>query len=175
MTSVDVNVAVIGAGNVGRALAGEAVRAGHPVVITATEPAHAAAAADAVGARAATSNAEAVREAELIVLAVPHTAVASIAAELAEVSAGKLIVDVSNPLRPDMSGLATGERSAAEELQDQLPQVADLLRAIGYRPIDAGTLSAARALEQMAFLNISLNARNGMAWRSGWKLIGPTG
>jgi hypothetical protein len=26
----------------------------------------------------------------------------------------------------------------------------------------------------MAFLNISLNARNGWSWQSGWKLLGPT-
>jgi hypothetical protein len=25
----------------------------------------------------------------------------------------------------------------------------------------------------MAFLNISMNARNGWPWQSGWKLVGP--
>jgi 8-hydroxy-5-deazaflavin:NADPH oxidoreductase len=53
--------------------------------------------------------------------------------------------------------------------------VADLARSLGYRPIDAGGLRMARSLEEMALLNISLNARNGWSWQSGWKLAGPTG
>ena len=48
----------------------------------------------------------------------------------------------------------------------------DLLSAIGYRPIDAGPLSAARYLEAIAFLNIALNAANGWPWQTGWKLLG---
>jgi len=130
------------------------------------------------------------------------------------VAAGKVIVDATNPLKADSSGLAVTDRSGAELLQDRLPgasvvkafntvfasnqaepvvdgvaldgfvagddaaakaRVADLLTAIGYRPVDAGGLAAARALEHMAFLNISLNANNNWSWRSGWKLVGPTG
>ena len=45
--------------------------------------------------------------------------------------------------------------------------VADWLSAIGYRPIDAGDLTAARDLEHLAFLNISLNARNHWSWQTG--------
>ena len=52
--------------------------------------------------------------------------------------------------------------------------VADWLSAIGYRPTDAGDLSAARDLEHMAFINISLNAGNHWSWQTGWKLVGPT-
>jgi 8-hydroxy-5-deazaflavin:NADPH oxidoreductase len=40
--------------------------------------------------------------------------------------------------------------------------------------MDVDPLSAARYLEALAFLNISLNAANDWAWASGWKLIGPT-
>lgn len=52
--------------------------------------------------------------------------------------------------------------------------VAQLLTSLGLRPIDAGGLRMARSLEEMAFLNITLNARNGWVWQSGWKLAGPT-
>ena len=62
-----------------------------------------------------------------------------------------------------------GDDEGAEET------VADLLQSLGYRPIDAGGLRMARTLEEMAFLNISLNARNGWAWQSAYKLVGPTG
>jgi predicted dinucleotide-binding enzyme len=53
--------------------------------------------------------------------------------------------------------------------------VAELLSVMGFRPLDAGDLSAARALELMALLNINLNARNGWPWQSSWKLLGPSG
>ena len=39
--------------------------------------------------------------------------------------------------------------------------------------MDVGELSTARYLEGMAFLNISLNAKNNGSWQSGWKLVGP--
>lgn len=52
--------------------------------------------------------------------------------------------------------------------------VGQLLSSLGFRPIDAGGLRMARSLEELGFLNISLNARNGWSWQSGWKLLGPT-
>lgn len=52
--------------------------------------------------------------------------------------------------------------------------VADLLSSLGFRPIDAGGLRMARSLEELAFLNITLNARNGWSWQSAWQLAGPT-
>jgi hypothetical protein len=54
-------------------------------------------------------------------------------------------------------------------------KVGEIAAALGYRVIDAGGLRMARALEEMAFLNISLNAANGWPWQSAWKLVGPTG
>ena len=47
--------------------------------------------------------------------------------------------------------------------------------SLGFRPIDAGPLAMARALEGMGTLNIALNMSNGWPWQSGWKLVGPTG
>jgi hypothetical protein len=43
------------------------------------------------------------------------------------------------------------------------------------RSLNEQVVAAARALEHMAFLNISLNARNGWSWQSAWKLAGPLG
>ena len=51
--------------------------------------------------------------------------------------------------------------------------VVGLVQAIGFRAIDVGELKLARNLEAMAVLNITLNARNGWSWQSGWKLVGP--
>ena len=53
--------------------------------------------------------------------------------------------------------------------------VLDLVKGMGFNPIDAGQLTMARALEALAFLNISLQLRHGWSWQSGWKLVGPEG
>lgn len=65
------NIAIIGAGNVGKALATSIVKAGHTVTLSASDPSHAQESAQATGARAAASNREAVQGADLVILAVP--------------------------------------------------------------------------------------------------------
>ena len=203
-------VTIIGAGNVGRALATSARRAGHDVTITAKNPDHATDVAGQTGARAAASSKEASSQADVIVLAVPVTALDEVATELSDVAAGKAVVDVTNHPVPDPSG---DDTSAAESLQAKLPQahvvkafntvfashqadpvvdgvpldgyvagdderakktVLELVKSIGLRPIDAGPLTMARALEGLGWLNISLNMNNGWSWQTGWKLVGPT-
>jgi 8-hydroxy-5-deazaflavin:NADPH oxidoreductase len=201
-------IAIIGAGNVGRALAGSLTRAGHDVTVSATHPEHAREAAAQSGANAAETNAEAVSNASVVVLAVPLTAFDQIAAELGDALSGKVVVDVSNRPTPSGDGTAT---SIAEELQGRLPgasvvkafntsfasrqaepkvngisadgfvagddasakkTVLDVVESIGFRPVDAGSLAAARTLEGMAWLNISRNLAGG-TWQDAWILVGP--
>lgn len=115
-------VAIIGAGNVGKALGGSAARAGHDVVITASSPEHAKAAAEQIGAAPVDTNRDAVAGADVVILAVWYpVAVSEVAPEIAEAADGRVIVDVTNPVKPDLSGLATNGHSAAEELQAKLP------------------------------------------------------
>jgi len=207
-------IAIVGAGNVGKALSAAAVAAGHDVAVSATSRESAEDAAAAAGARAAADNADAVNGAEVVVLAVPHAAVAGVAEELGSALAGKVVVDTSNPVNDTYSDLVTVGTSSAEELQRQLPdasvikafntnfasrhgnpteggapldafiagddanakaKVGEFASSLGYRVIDAGELRMARSLEEMAFLNIKLNASNEWSWQSGWKLVGPTG
>ncbi len=52
--------------------------------------------------------------------------------------------------------------------------VGELVADIGLRPIDVGPLRLALTLEHMGLLNLSLNARYGWPWQTGWKLLGPT-
>jgi 8-hydroxy-5-deazaflavin:NADPH oxidoreductase len=115
-------VAIIGAGNVGKALASSISRAGHEVTMSASEPEHAEAAAANVGAQPAPSSPDAVRDADVVVLAVPYTQATDVVAPAIRAHvAGKVVVDVTNPLTPDYSGLAT-QTSAAEEIQQALPE-----------------------------------------------------
>jgi 8-hydroxy-5-deazaflavin:NADPH oxidoreductase len=201
-------IAIIGAGNVGKALAGSFTRAGHNVTIAAAHPSHAADAARELGARAASTNAEAIEGSDLVVLAVPESALEAIAADISDAASGKVVVDVSNRPTPSATGAAT---SAAEELQARLPNskvvkafntlfasrqtdpeigglkadafvaaddkaakqtVLDAVESVGFRPVDAGSLAAARTLEGMGWLNISRNLAGG-TWQDAWILVGP--
>lgn len=208
------NIAIIGAGNVGRALATSALRAGHSVTVSSSSGDSAVTVARETGATAAASNREALEGAELVIIAVPYMAVVGVLDEVGPQLAGKIVVDATNPLNADYSGLATEGTSAAEEIQAKVPAarvvkafntafaarqadptiagvqldgfvaaddeaakaaVLDLVKGMGFNPIDAGQLAMARALEALAFLNISLQLRHGWGWQTGWKLVGPEG
>lgn len=51
--------------------------------------------------------------------------------------------------------------------------VAALVRGGGLNPVDVGPLMRARELEALGFLGISLQARLGTGFRTGWKLLMP--
>jgi hypothetical protein len=116
-------VAIIGAGNVGKALATSITRAGHDVTISASNPDSARAAAAEVGATAADSNLAAIADASVVVLAIPFVGAGDeVAHEIRDAVAGKTVIDVTNPLTPDFTGLATNGSSAAEAFQALLPE-----------------------------------------------------
>lgn len=116
-------VAIIGAGNVGKALATSITRAGHDVTIAARDPQHAVAAGQETGATPADSNAAAVSGADVVILAIPYLGAGrQVAAEIRDVVGGTAVIDVTNPMKADYSGLATEGSSAAEEFQKLLPE-----------------------------------------------------
>ncbi|MEX5719581.1 NADPH-dependent F420 reductase [Geodermatophilus sp. WL48A] len=57
---------------------------------------------------------------------------------------------------------------------DAKARVAELATSLGFAPIDVGGLRLARSLEEIAFLNITLNATKGWSWQSAFQLVGPT-
>lgn len=114
-------IAIIGAGNVGSALATSISRAGHEVTITAEDADGARSVAEEVGGTVAESNADAARDADIVILATPYQALREVAEEIRGVVSGKVVIGVANPMKPDLSGLATEGTSAAEELQQLLP------------------------------------------------------
>jgi len=125
------NIAIIGAGNVGGALATSSMRAGHKVTIAAKDPAHAEAKAKDAGARAARSNAEAIRDAEIVILAVPAGAVDAVMAEIADPLAGKVLIDVTNRMKREAIAESVDGTSAAERIQKNAPR-AKVAKAFNY-------------------------------------------
>lgn len=111
-------IAIIGTGAVGRALAHRFVAAGHHVVFGTREPAgrRATEAAQETGASARATR-EAAERAEMIVLAVPCPALPDAVADIGS-CAGRIVVDVTNPVGFD---LPDGLASAGEWVSRLLP------------------------------------------------------
>jgi hypothetical protein len=105
-------VAIIGTGNVGTALGTSLVKAGHSVVVATDDPETAGAAAGRMGASVAQTPLEAAATAEVVVIAVPWSAAEDVARAIAEATGNKVVIDATNPLRADYSGLATTEGPA---------------------------------------------------------------
>lgn len=115
-------IAIIGAGNVGTALATSLVRAGHDVVIASRDPEDAASAAEASGARIASSNLAAIDGADVIIPAVYFPNLPEIAAEIAPAAAGIPVVDVSNRISFGAAGPEIDTTTSnAETLAELLP------------------------------------------------------
>lgn len=113
------NIGIIGAGNVGSAVARSSVGAGHSVTITSTDSAEAEAVAQSVGATAVGSNRAAVEWADITILAVPADVVVEVVAELGDALSGKTVVDVTNRPTPDLGRDTCA--SSAEEVQAAAP------------------------------------------------------
>src|SRR5438093_10963175 len=99
-------IAIIGSGNVGKALATAATKAGHHVTLSARSPEKAREAAQATKAHAASSNRDAVKDAELVVLAVPADKVDGVVGGLSSELEGKAMNGVTNRREPDDTGKA---------------------------------------------------------------------
>ena len=115
-------IAIIGAGNVGRALATSFVSAGHNVTVASRNAQDAAEVGAATGARVAGSNAEAVASADVVVLATPFASAPEIAAEIGQAVNGKTVVDATNRMSFGAEGPAIDTTASnAEELAALLP------------------------------------------------------
>ena len=116
-------ITIIGTGNMGSGLASALVAAGHDINIGARDPVKAVALAETLGHGVVGGDiATASKRSDIIILALPFGAIAEVIAQIGEV-AGKVLVDISNPISPDYKELIIGHTtSAAEEIQKLVPQ-----------------------------------------------------
>ena len=186
-------IAIIGAGAVGATLGQAWLDHGQDVIWGLRNPAdpkYAALAKERLKAPA-----EAVKEAEIVVIATPWSATQAAVKSLGSL-AGKIVIDCTNPFAPGLTGLdAPAGGSGAEAVASWAPgarvvkafnttgfnimanpafpegpatmfycgddasakrAVHGLAAELGFDPIDAGPLSRARVLENMALLWVSL-------------------
>jgi NADPH-dependent F420 reductase len=109
-------IAIVGAGNVGGTLDKAWARKGHEVIWGVRNPSDAdihKLAKEAGNARA-TSVRDAAQAADIVVLTVPYDAVPDAIRNAGDLR-GKIVLDCTNPLRPDLSGLTVGQTSSAAE------------------------------------------------------------
>jgi NADPH-dependent F420 reductase len=120
-----------GTGDQGRGLARRFALAGHPIVIGSRSAERAASAAaeltESLPAGAditGSTNLEAARTADVVIVAVPWEGHAALLESVAEALAGKIVIDCVNPLGFDKQGafaLAVEEGSAAQQAAGILP------------------------------------------------------
>lgn len=116
------NIAIIGTGNVGLGLAQVFSKTRHSVVFGARTVAQGQASAQKfntdTGMNVRGSDVpEAVRQADVVILAVPYGAVKDVLSVTGDLT-GKVVIDATNPLTDDYMGLTLGfTTSAAEEIQ----------------------------------------------------------
>ena len=139
------NVTIIGSGNMGRGIGTRAAAGGHSVTFVDVNPEVAEKAAADVKASAkkgAKVSADSLGDAvlgDVVVLAVWYGTNIEIAKQLGTKLAGKVVVDIANPLNSTYDGLATApDSSSAEDLAKAIASGAKVVKA--FNTTFAGTL-----------------------------------
>ncbi len=207
------NIAIIGAGNMGSGLGKIWSENGHRITFSfSRDMGRLRTLAGSVSNARAETPAEAVKLSEVVLLSVRWPNVEE-AIKAAGSLKGKIMIDCTNPIKPDLSGLEIGHStSAAEEIArlavgakivkafntafaeiyhsgsrlfgtrmlsmfycgddaGAKAAVAQLIKDVGFEPVDCGPLTVARYLEPLALLMAHLGYVQGMGGRIGLSLI----
>ncbi len=147
------NVTIIGAGNMGRGIGTRAVAGGHSVTFvdanpeTAEKVAADVRAAAKKGAKVSVASLGNAELGDVVVLAVWYGTNIEIVKQLGSKLAGKVVVDIANPLNSTYDGLATApDSSSAEEVAKAAAPGAKVVKA--FNTTFAGTLVAGRVAGQ---------------------------
>lgn len=129
-------IAVIGLGNIGTAVANNLVKGNRSFIVADRTIAKAKAFSEQSGNLAQPMEiADAIKEADIIVLAVWFDAIKELLNTYAAELEDKIIVDPSNPIAPDENGgfkkIIGAEESAGEIISSLLPKNAKLAKALG--------------------------------------------
>jgi 8-hydroxy-5-deazaflavin:NADPH oxidoreductase len=188
------HLSIIGTGTMGQAIAAVAGRGGHTVQL--------------IGNGDSATRVDG----DVVVLAVPYSSLRSVIAERGDSLAGKVVVDITNPLNFETFDSLTvpADSSAAAEVAAALPKsrvvkafnttfagtltsgtvgelattvliagddpeakstLAGVITSGGLKAVDAGSLSRARELEAIGFLQLTLAATENVSWTGGFGLV----
>ena len=123
-------ISIIGAGGMAAAIAVRVIKAGHTVEVIVRDPAKAKAFAGKLGAGATTGTYAAALTGDIVILAVPYSGAAPVVADFGAALTGKIVIDITNPVKSDLSGLVTPSGSSgAQETAKGLPDSAHVVKA----------------------------------------------
>lgn len=123
-------ISIIGTGGMAAAIGGRIAKAGHTVEVVSRDPAKARALADLLAAGATTGEYGAAPAGDIVILAVPYTSAAAVVAEYGSALDGKVIIDITNPVSPDLKSLVTPNGSSGmQEIARSAPAGAHFVKA----------------------------------------------
>jgi 8-hydroxy-5-deazaflavin:NADPH oxidoreductase len=123
------SISIIGLGNMASALADRALAGGNAVEIIGRDPAKAKELAAALGG-ATVGTADAAPAGDIVILAVPYASAAAVVSEYGDALQGKVIIDITNPVSPDLQGFVTPDGSSgAQEIAKAAPAGTHVVKA----------------------------------------------
>ena len=123
-------ISIIGSGGMAAAIGARAVKAGHTAEVLSRDPAKARALAEKLASGSTAGTYGAVPAGDIVILAVPYASAAAVVTAYADALTGKVIIDVTNPMSPDLTGLVTPHGSSgAQELAKHLPAGTHVVKA----------------------------------------------
>lgn len=142
MNTSKTTVAVIGLGNIGKAIAINLVKGNQSVILASRDTEKTKTFSQQLGNLATTREiADAIREADVIIPAIYFNAIKDFLQTFSKELDGKIIIDVSNPIAPDGNGgfkkIIAENESAGKMLSDFVPKNAKLIKAFGTLGVDS--------------------------------------
>ena len=124
------NISVIGTGNMARTIGALAVAGGNTVEVIGRDPSKAADLAKALGGSTTTGDFGAVPAGDIVIVALGYANVVPVVAQYGNALAGKVIVDICNPVNSAGDGLAIPDgTSIAQEVANAAPASASVVKA----------------------------------------------
>jgi 8-hydroxy-5-deazaflavin:NADPH oxidoreductase len=124
------SISIIGTGNMASALAGRALAGGNAVEIIGRDPVKAKELAAALGSGATAGTWGAAPAGEIVILAVLFDSAVPVVRQYGDALAGKIIVDITNPFNPSVTGLAVpADTSIAQMVAEAAPASARVVKA----------------------------------------------
>jgi predicted dinucleotide-binding enzyme len=123
-------ISVIGGGGMAAAIGGLAAEAGHVVEVMARNAAKSRALAEQIGSGATAGTFGHAPAGDLVILAVPYSAVLDVVKQYGDALAAKLLVDITNPINAAFTDFVTPQDSfGAREIAKVAPADADIVKA----------------------------------------------
>jgi 8-hydroxy-5-deazaflavin:NADPH oxidoreductase len=140
------SISIIGLGNMAGTLADRALAGGNAVEIIGRDPVKAKEMAAALGGGATAGTFGTAPAGDIVILAVPNASAVPVVARYGNALAGKVIIDITNPVNADATGLVTPEgTSTAQEIANAAPASAHVVKA--FNTVFGHVLAPGRSLD----------------------------